>query len=62
LVLPEKARKDDSEYIVEIEEDLEENVYSKKTRAKLVEDGEMSNEEEGFMEGYDLEDDTNEEQ
>ena len=35
------------------------SVYSKKARARLLENGEMSNEEEGFMEGY-SEDDKNE--
>ena len=44
------------------EEQLEENIYSKKIRAQLVENDEISNEEEGFMEGYDLEDSTNEEE
>jgi hypothetical protein len=37
------------------EEDIENNVYSKKARSKLVDNGELSNEEAGFMEGYDLE-------
>jgi hypothetical protein len=32
----------------------EKGVYSKKARAKLVEDGILNSEEEGFMEGYDI--------
>ena len=32
----------------------EEGVYSKKIRAKLVEDGILNSEEEAFMEGYDV--------
>ena len=42
--------------------EVEENIYSKKARARLLENGEMSYEEEGFMEGYDLKEDTNEKQ
>ncbi len=60
MVLPDKAIEDDLEHFESLEEDLEENVYSKKARARLLEDGELSNEEEAFMEGYDSEVDINE--
>ena len=35
-----------------IEEDLDNNIYSHKSRERLVEDDEMTAEEAGFMEGY----------
>ena len=60
MVLTDKTVEDNLDYSDNTEEDLEENVYSKKARARLLEDGEMSNEEEAFMEGYDLEVDINE--
>ena len=34
------------------DEKIEEGIYSKKSRDKLVKDGEITNEEAGFMEGY----------
>jgi len=60
MVLPNKTTADCLDYSEELEDSLEENVYSKKIRAKLVEDGEISNEEEGFMEGYDFEEELDE--
>jgi hypothetical protein len=39
----------------------EENVYSEETREDLVEDDEISPEEEGFMQGYDKADETEKE-
>ena len=36
-----------------LEEEIDDTVYSKKARSRLVEDGEITNEEAGFMEGYD---------
>ena len=60
MVLPDKTVEDNLEYSDNLEEDIEENVYSKKARTRLIENGELSNEEEGFMEGYDLEVDINE--
>jgi hypothetical protein len=56
MILPDKTVEEDLEYF----EEVEENVYSKKARARLLENGELSNEEEAFMEGYDLEVDINE--
>ncbi len=60
MVLPDKTVEEEFEYSDSIEDGVEENIYSKKARARLLEDGEMSNEEEGFMEGYDWEVDVNE--
>jgi len=34
-------------------EEEEELVYSRQNRAKLIDEDQLSNEEEGFMEGYD---------
>jgi len=41
--------------------DEESNVYSEEARADYVEDDAMSPEEEGFMAGYDMEEDNEEE-
>ena len=60
MVLPDKTVEDNLEYSDNLEEDIEENVYSKKARMRLLEDGELSNEEEAFMEGYDWGVDINE--
>jgi hypothetical protein len=51
---------DEEEYL---DKDMKErNVYSKKTREDLVEDDQISAEEEAFMAGYDeLDDETEEE-
>ncbi len=38
--------------IEQIEEDLDNNLYSHKSRENLVEDDELTPEEAGFMEGY----------
>jgi hypothetical protein len=62
MVLEDKAIEDVLESIMHLDEDIDESVYSKKNRAKLVEDGEMSYEEEGFMEGYNFGEDANAEQ
>ncbi|PIZ50811.1 hypothetical protein COY27_05840 [Candidatus Woesearchaeota archaeon CG_4_10_14_0_2_um_filter_33_13] len=37
---------------VELEELDEENIYSRKARAKLVDEDVLNNDEDGFMEGY----------
>ncbi len=42
--------------------DEEEHFYSKKAREKLIEKGALSNEEEGFMRGYEEYDELAEEQ
>ncbi len=42
------------------EEETEENVYKGKKRQDLVDNDEISPEEEGFMEGYDTEDEEEE--
>jgi hypothetical protein len=60
MVLSNQAVEKELEHLDSLEEDLEENVYSKKARARLLENDELSNEEEGFMEGYDSEWDINE--
>ena len=57
MILPDEKVEENE---VEVEVEVEENIYSKKARARLLENDEMSYEEEGFMEGYDLENDTNE--
>ena len=53
--MPKKKEKDD----VNLGEG-EENVYSEEVREDLVESDEISPEEEGFMKGYDSEDEEGE--
>ncbi len=45
--------KKNKDIMEQIEEDLDNNVYSDKAREKLVEDDELTPVEAAFMEGYD---------
>ena len=47
-----KQMKKNKDILELIEEDLDNNIYSHKSRERLVEDDEMTAEEAGFMEGY----------
>ncbi|MBL7148033.1 MAG: hypothetical protein ISS82_04370 [Nanoarchaeota archaeon] len=46
------TRKEDDGILKEFEEELEEDIYSEKRREKMLEDDEISGEEEAFMQGY----------
>jgi len=47
-----RKMKKNKDIIEQIEEDLDNNIYSHKSREHLVESDEMTPEEAGFMEGY----------